>query len=329
VYVLDARKLSAPIASLQCLEQQPVQELAWQLAHRSSRRHTMSAGGTGLGGPTATSKTSTAAAAGGSIGAGMSGVSAAAAAAHTNNLAPVSASSATSGMGNLPSSAAAAAALAQAEGGVLPPALASAAARHALLSQHPTPDHSHASGGSMAPALHQQYMPPLGLTGLSDTPSPALQPQPHSVASDASGAAAVAVAGRSSALAVAGRSSGADVAGAATGRTAALLGETTFKSYMDDAVSGLRDELRNLHIDMVRQFHLQQVRSKDAKVGEWIAGQDLACLGVTPVFDSSAGLHTQRVHTPSPAGQDPTKSQQPLFSMFVLASGHSQTEALR
>lgn len=39
-----------------------------------------------------------------------------------------------------------------------------------------------------------------------------------------------------------------------------MLTEGVFKAYMDDAITGVREDLRNLHIEMLKQFHVQQVR---------------------------------------------------------------------
>lgn len=37
------------------------------------------------------------------------------------------------------------------------------------------------------------------------------------------------------------------------------LTEGSFKTYMDDALEDMREGTRNLHIELLRQFHFQQV----------------------------------------------------------------------
>ncbi len=78
-------------------------------------------------------------------------------------------------------------------------------------------------------------------------------------------------------------------AGAAASPRGALLTESTFRAYMDDAVAQVREDVRALHIDLVRQFHIQNVR-----VG---AGRDCQQLPAAPL--RSAALHLRR--TPSKA----------------------------
>jgi hypothetical protein len=39
-----------------------------------------------------------------------------------------------------------------------------------------------------------------------------------------------------------------------------MLTEGVFKAYMDDAMASMREDVRNLHIEMLKQFHVQQVR---------------------------------------------------------------------
>mmetsp|Transcript_38164 Transcript_38164/g.85065 ORF Transcript_38164/g.85065 Transcript_38164/m.85065 type:complete len:686 (+) Transcript_38164:162-2219(+) len=49
--------------------------------------------------------------------------------------------------------------------------------------------------------------------------------------------------------------------GFATPRAARHLSENVFRTYMDDNLGTVREDVRNLHIEMIRQFHLQQMES--------------------------------------------------------------------
>jgi len=49
------------------------------------------------------------------------------------------------------------------------------------------------------------------------------------------------------------------VGAAASGPRINMLTEGVFKAYMEDAVAGMREDVRNLHIEMLKQFHVQQV----------------------------------------------------------------------
>lgn len=41
------------------------------------------------------------------------------------------------------------------------------------------------------------------------------------------------------------------------------LSEAVFKSCLDDAVAGLREDMRNMHIEIVKQFHMQQLEMRE------------------------------------------------------------------
>eukprot|EP00967_Tisochrysis_lutea_P107466 scaffold165788_cov20-Tisochrysis_lutea.AAC.3 len=45
---------------------------------------------------------------------------------------------------------------------------------------------------------------------------------------------------------------------ASSGPRINMLTEGVFKAYMDDAMASMREDVRNLHIEMLKQFHVQQ-----------------------------------------------------------------------
>ncbi|MEW5307001.1 MAG: hypothetical protein WDW36_009423 [Sanguina aurantia] len=130
--------------------------------------------------------------------------------------------------------------------------------------------------------------------------APADHSYPNGVSGDATQPGAGALSpvspsqGRASGLAYPGGPPGASRAAARVPLT-----EGSFKAYMDDALEEMREGTRNLHIELLRQFHFQQVRASACGCGWSLQRRaaSLQCGGAAPTPYATAGGEATLVET--------------------------------